>query len=37
MLDIKFIRENKDIVKAGALKKRVEVDIDMLLDLDDKD
>ena len=36
MLDIKFIRENKDIVKAGALKKRVEVDIDMLLDLDDK-
>lgn len=36
MLDIKFIRENKDIVKAGALKKRVDVDIDMLIDLDDK-
>ncbi|OGJ04252.1 serine--tRNA ligase [Candidatus Nomurabacteria bacterium RIFCSPLOWO2_12_FULL_46_14] len=34
MLDIKFIRENKDIVKAGAKKKRVEVDIDQLLVLD---
>lgn len=35
MLDIKFIRENKDIVKAGAIKKRVEVDIDALIALDD--
>lgn len=35
MLDIKFIRENKDIVKAGAQKKRVEVDIDALIALDD--
>ena len=34
MLDIKFIRENKDIVKAGAKKKRVEMDIDQLLVLD---
>ncbi len=36
MLDIKFIRENKDIVKAGAKKKHIEVDIDGLLSLDDQ-
>jgi len=36
MLDIKFIRENKDIVKAGAKKKHMEVDIDSLLSLDNK-
>lgn len=36
MLDIKFIRENKDLVKAGAAKKHQEVDIDGLLDLDEK-
>ena len=36
MLDIKFIRENKDIVIAGAKKKRITVDIDALLALDDK-
>ncbi len=36
MLDIKFIRENKDIVKAGAEKKHIEVDIDVLIVLDDK-
>jgi len=36
MLDIKFIRENKDIVKAGALKKHITVDIDGLLELDEK-
>jgi seryl-tRNA synthetase len=36
MLDIKFIRENKDIVIAGAKKKHVSVDIDELLALDDK-
>jgi seryl-tRNA synthetase len=35
MLDIKFIRENKDIVQAGAKKKRVEVDIEKLILLDD--
>ena len=35
MLDIKFIRENKEIVKAGAIKKHVEVDIDKLLTIDD--
>src|SRR3989344_1713620 len=36
MLDIKFIRENKDIVVAGAAKKRVKVDIERLLELDAK-
>jgi len=36
MLDIKFIRENKDIVQAGAKKKRVEVDIEKLITLDDE-
>ncbi len=36
MLDIKFIRENKDIVIAGAKKKRIEIDIEALLKLDDK-
>jgi seryl-tRNA synthetase len=36
MLDIKFIRENKDVVVAGAKKKRVEIDIDKLLSLDDE-
>ncbi len=36
MLDIKFIRENKDIVEAGARKKRIKVDIERLLELDTK-
>ncbi len=36
MLDIKFIRENKDIVKAGAKKKHIDVDIDLLIGLDDE-
>ncbi len=36
MLDIKFIKENKDIVKEGARKKNVKVDIDKLLELDEK-
>jgi seryl-tRNA synthetase len=36
MLDIKFIRENKDIVEAGARKKHIKVDIEALLSLDDK-
>lgn len=34
MLDIKFIRENKDIVKEGAKKKHIDVDIDNLLSVD---
>ena len=36
MLDIKFIRENKDIVALGAKKKNVDIDLDRLLELDDK-
>lgn len=36
MLDIRFIRENADLVKEGARKKRVEVDIDRLLKVDDE-
>lgn len=36
MLDIKFIRENKDIVAAGAKKKRIDIDLDALIVLDDK-
>lgn len=35
MLDIKFIRENKDIVAAGAKKKHIEIDLDQLIKLDD--
>lgn len=35
MLDIKFIRENKDIVAAGAKKKHIDIDLDRLLQLDD--
>ncbi|MEK7463937.1 MAG: serine--tRNA ligase [Patescibacteria group bacterium] len=36
MLDIKFIRENKDIVQAGAQKKHVKIDIAELIAVDDK-
>src|SRR3989338_994369 len=36
MLDIKFIRENKDIVAEGARKKHIELDVAKLLELDDK-
>ncbi len=36
MLDIKFIRENTDIVKAGVAKKNSSVDIDALIKLDDQ-
>jgi len=36
MLDIKFIRENKDIVSLGAKKKHIEFDVDKLLSVDDK-
>ncbi len=36
MLDIKFIRENKEVVQAGAKKKHVEINIDELIALDDK-
>ena len=36
MLDIKFIRENKDLIKEGARKKHMEIDIDRLLEVDDE-
>jgi len=36
MLDIKFIRENKDLVAAGAKKKRFDIDLDALIALDDR-
>ncbi|MCX6702209.1 MAG: serine--tRNA ligase [Candidatus Zambryskibacteria bacterium] len=36
MLDIKFIRENKDLVSAGAEKKHIKFDVDALLKVDDK-
>lgn len=36
MLDIKFIRENKEIVQAGAKKKLIEIDIAKLIELDDQ-
>ena len=36
MLDINFIRENKELIKEGARKKRVDFDIDRLISLDDK-
>jgi len=36
MLDIKFIRENKEIIKEAARKKRVDFNIDRLLELDDE-
>ncbi len=35
MLDIKFIRENLDIVKLAATKKRITVDLDRLMVVDD--
>lgn len=36
MLDIKFIREHKDLVKEAVTKKKSSVDIDALIALDDK-
>jgi len=36
MLDIKFIRENKNIVKKAVKNKNLELDIDELLDINDK-
>lgn len=36
MLDIKFIRENLDIVKMAAVKKRIKVDLDQLIAVDDQ-
>jgi seryl-tRNA synthetase len=36
MLDIHFIRENADLIKAGAEKKRITVDVHRLLAVDDE-
>lgn len=36
MLDIKFIRENKDLVQAGAKKKHLDFDVVKLLEIDEK-
>ena len=36
MLDIHFIRENKELVKEAARKKKVELDLDVLFAVDDK-
>jgi seryl-tRNA synthetase len=36
MLDIRFIRENKDVVALGAKKKRIKIDLDRLIELDDQ-
>lgn len=36
MLDIKFIRENRELVKEGARKKHIDFDVDALIDIDTK-
>ncbi|MBU6214452.1 serine--tRNA ligase [Patescibacteria group bacterium] len=36
MLDIKFIRENLDVVKAGAAKKHIAVDLERLIAVDEE-
>jgi seryl-tRNA synthetase len=36
MLDIRFIREHPDLVQAGARKKRIDIDIPHLLELDEQ-
>ena len=36
MLDIKFIRDHKDIIKEAARKKRISFDVEALIDIDDK-
>lgn len=36
MLDIKFIRENLEVVKMAAQKKRIDIDLDRLVAVDDK-
>ncbi|MES3005460.1 MAG: serine--tRNA ligase [Patescibacteria group bacterium] len=36
MLDIKFIRENKDLIAAGAKKKHMDYDVNRLLEVDTK-
>lgn len=36
MLDIKFIRENKDLIAMGAKKKHLDFDVEKLISVDDK-
>ncbi len=36
MLDIRFIRENKDLVAMAAKKKRIEFDVEKLIEVDDQ-
>ncbi len=36
MLDINFIRENLEVVKLGAKKKKIKIDLDKLIELDNK-
>lgn len=36
MLDIKFIKENKDLVAMGAKKKHIDFDVEKLITVDDK-
>lgn len=36
MLDIKFIRENAELVQAGAKKKRIDFEVQKLLEVDDE-
>jgi len=36
VLDLKFIRQNPDVVRAGAAKKRIPCDVDRILALDEK-
>ncbi len=36
MLDIKFIRENKDLIALGAKKKHIDFDVEALIAVDDK-
>ncbi len=36
MLDLKFFRENTDLVRAGIARKKFDCDIDLLLELDDR-
>lgn len=36
MLDIKFIRENKDLIAMGAEKKHIDFDVEALIKIDDK-
>ena len=36
MLDIKFIRENKELIESGAKKKHIDFDVQVLIAIDDK-